>query len=280
MPYIQVGGTPHYYQWLDPTAPTKDKPVMAFVHGWGGSARYWETTAAHLSKDFDCLLYDLRGFGRSRLLENPIEFDWEMESYAADLAALLDALQLDRVYLNSHSMGASVAVVFANRYPERVEKLILTCSGIFEYDEKTFSAFHKWGSLVVQFRPQWLSRIPLMERFFMARFLHRPIPTAAQRAFLEDYLMADDRAVRHTIFTSVSQKATEVMPEEFARLQVPTLLVSGEHDQIIPAAGGRQAAQLNQMVEFVEIPATSHFPMLEDPDSYLHEVIQFLGVGS
>ncbi|MEB3828538.1 alpha/beta fold hydrolase [Phormidium sp. CCY1219] len=277
MPYIQVRGVKHYYEWIGQETPIGNKPVLVFLHGWAGSGRYWQTTARALLDEFDCLLYDMRGFGRSRLPLQPPALDYELETYADDLAALLDELQLERVYLNAHSMGASVATLFLNRYPERVEKAILTCSGIFEYDEKAFSAFHKWGSLVVKYRPRWLAFVPMMDRMFMARFLYRPIQAAASRAFLSDYLMADYEAAVNTIFTSVSKKATEVMPREFSQLQVPVLLVAGERDRIIPAEMGRQAAALNpSFVQFVEIADTAHFPMLEDSVTYLNRVREFL----
>jgi proline iminopeptidase len=70
------------------------------------------------------------------------------------------------------------------------------------------------------------------------------------------------------------------MPQEFAQLSVPTLLVAGTHDKIIPAELGRRAAQLNEKVEYFEIPDTAHFPMLEKPDVYLERVQEFLAVGS
>ena len=64
MPYIAVRGVDHYYEWIRTPASYK-KPVLVFIHGWAGSARYWESTANALSNHFDCLLYDMRGFGRS-----------------------------------------------------------------------------------------------------------------------------------------------------------------------------------------------------------------------
>jgi pimeloyl-ACP methyl ester carboxylesterase len=80
------------------------------------------------------------------------------------------------------------------------------------------------------------------------------------------------------MFTAVSKQASETMPQEFAQLKVPTLLVSGEFDQIIPAAMGKQAADLNEdQIEFFVIPKTGHFPMLEDPEGYLDCVNEFLG---
>ncbi|HEY9645938.1 MAG TPA: alpha/beta hydrolase, partial [Chroococcidiopsis sp.] len=248
MPYIQIRGVDHYYEWIcqsDRTAESA-KPVLVFLHGWAGSARYWESTARALTDQFDCLLYDLRGFGRSHL-PNPIPDEvaalgYELESYADDLALLLDALGLKRVYLNAHSTGASIATHFLDLYGDRVERAILTCNGIFEYDKAAFDAFHKFGGYVVKFRPMWLKYIPFANRIFMARFLHRSLPDALSFAFLEDFLLADYEAALNTIFTCVSKKAVEVMPQKFAQVTVPTLLISGQYDQIIPATMGEQAA--------------------------------------
>ncbi|MDZ8051758.1 MAG: alpha/beta fold hydrolase [Aulosira sp. ZfuVER01] len=298
MPYINVRGVEHYYEWMKKPSNSLVKPVMVFIHGWAGSARYWQSTANALLDQFDCLLYDLRGFGRSRgkptivqasesvaksqsLQEEAAaiqELTYELEEYADDLAALLDKLQLQRVYINAHSMGASIAALFFNRYPQKVERGILTCSGIFEYDEKAFAAFHKFGGYVVKFRPKWLGKIPFVDRMFMARFLYRSIPKSERQAFLQDFLEADYDAALGTIFTSVSKAQSELMPQEFAKLTVPTLLVAGEYDKIIPAEMGRQAAAMNEKVEFAMLPKTAHFPMLEDASNYLRRVREFLQI--
>ncbi|WGV26659.1 alpha/beta fold hydrolase [Halotia branconii] len=298
MPYINVRGVEHYYEWIKKPSTSLAKPVMVFIHGWAGSARYWRSTAEALVEHFDCLLYDLRGFGRSggkptivqaseavvdsqsfqEQSEAITELTYELEEYAEDLAALLDKLHLLRIYINAHSMGASIATLFFNRYPEKVERGILTCSGIFEYDEKAFAAFHKFGGYVVKFRPKWLGKIPFVDRMFMARFLYSPILAAERQAFLQDFLEADYDAALGTIFTSVSKAQSELMPSEFTKLTVPTLLVAGEYDKIIPAEMGRQAATLNDKVEFAMIPNTAHFPMLEDAPTYMQRVREFLQI--
>ncbi|MDB9474313.1 alpha/beta fold hydrolase [Dolichospermum circinale] len=275
MTYINVRGVDHYYEWVKKPSNII-KPVMVFMHGWAGSGRYWQSTAEALLDNFDCLLYDMRGFGRSHVQP---DLSYELTEYAEDLAVLLNQLNLERVYINAHSMGASIATLFLNRYPQKVEKAILTCSGIFEYDEKAFAAFYKFGGLVVKFRPKWLGKIPLADRMFMARFLHSPIPKSERQAFLEDFINADYQAALGTIFTSVSKEQAEFMPQEFAKLTVPTLLVAGEYDIIIPAELGKKAAALNDKVKLTIVPNTAHFPMLEDAATYLARVRDFLNTG-
>lgn len=289
MPYLNVRGVEHYYEWISTSdrfsldgTPISDKPTLVFIHGWAGSTRYWVSTARSLAQEFDCLLYDMRGFGRSQL-PRPVPsavtaLGYELESYADDLAILLDALQLQRVYLNAHSTGASIAVLFINRFSERVEQAILTCSGVFEYNESAFKLFHQASQYVVSFRPGWLLKLPGAARLFMLRFLRRSIPGSAQRDFLEDYIAADYEAALGTVYTAVSERAAEVMPQQFAQLQVPVLLISGEYDQIIPPKLGEQAAALSRRITQIIMSNTAHFPMLEDPETYLQQVRQFLRI--
>ena len=289
MPYLEIFGVNHYYEWIgQPEAPLQekkpnsDKPTMVFIHGWAGSDRYWESTAFSLVEQFDCLLFDMRGFGRSPfprpLPQSVAKRGYELDTYADDLAALLDKLGLQKVYLNAHSTGSSVAVLFLNRYADRVERAILTCSGVFEYNELAFKSFHKVGGYVVKFRPGWFRKIPWLDLMFMQRFLRRSIPRYASRAFLEDFLTADAEAAEGTIYTAVSKRAAEEMPDEFAQIKVPTLLVSGEYDQIIPPELGRAAAQLNPCIQHIVLPETAHFPMMEDPTAYLQNVKGFLQI--
>jgi pimeloyl-ACP methyl ester carboxylesterase len=292
---INIRGVDHYYEWVRKPNPNhQPKPVMIFVHGWGGSCRYWRTTAEAISSDFDCLLYDLRGFGNSSssipreqipreqeaptplLSNNNYNLTYEIEEYAEDLLVLLDTFNLEKVYINAHSMGASVAIFFLNLAPKRVEKAILNCNGVFPYDERAFTAFHKFGGYVVKFRYNWFLKVPFADQFFMARFLNRPIPKDFIKAFLEDFLLADYQAALGTIYTSVSKKAAEIMPKEFAKIEVPTILISGEKDQITPASMAKEAALLNDKISYVEIPATAHFPMLEDAPTYLKVIQEFL----
>ncbi|KKJ01378.1 alpha/beta fold hydrolase [Prochlorothrix hollandica] len=329
MPYLAVHGVDHYYQWMTAKGIDRDpaKPVMVFIHGWGGSSRYWQSTAQALTPDYDCLLYDLRGFGRSTQAgvsetpgdrqpadpkavdpkavdptaldpgavnpgamnpnavdskgnaPQPIAEPWagySLESYGEDLRELLDQLGLERISLNAHSLGASMALLFLNRYPQRLDRAILTCNGLLEYNALAFRLFHIFSRYVVLFRPRWFLQVPGLDRMFMSRFLHRSIPSSERRAFLEDFLDADFEAALGTAVKTVSQAMAEATPQEYQQLQVPTLLVSGQYDQIITAPMGEAAAALNPQVQYRRVARTGHFPMLEDAPTYLDYVREFL----
>lgn len=281
MSEVVARGVSHYYQWIrqeSHASSENPRPVMVFLHGWGGSSSYWQTTATALSHEFDCLLYDLRGFGQSQF--RPGDQDhvqaYDLLSYVADLRELLDTLGLDQVYLNAHSTGASIAALFLSQYPDRVHQAILTCSGIFPYEPLPFALFHLVGGYVVQFRPRWLSKIPGVANLFMSRFLYQQIPLAWQQAFLQDFLQANATAALGLMYSAVSEWAAIQIPKAFQAIQTPTLLISGEFDQIIPVPLGQAAAQLNALVTQHVIPQTGHFPMLEAETHYLKVLHKFI----
>lgn len=274
---VSVRGVTHFFEWIRRSPDSSDhQPTMVFVHGWGGSSQYWRSTAQAFSADFDCLIYDLRGFGQSVL---PMNYDgiYALEDYVLDLVELLQVLDISQSFvLNAHSMGASIAALFAEQYPQQVEKLILNCNGVFEYDERAFAIFQKIGGDIVRFRFPWLKQVPLMDRLAIARFLAQPISKGDRRQFLDDFLVADDRAAAGTLVASVNKAMVTRIPAAFQKLQCPTLFLSGEKDRIIPASQAQQAIALNPKFQYAEIPKVGHFPMLENADIYRQEIRRFL----
>jgi pimeloyl-ACP methyl ester carboxylesterase len=272
-----------FYEWVTAIGQMRtDRPVLVFIHGWGGSARYWKATAMALSDRYDCLLYDMKGFGRSRIQPGATV---SLTTCVADLAALLENLGVDRLSVMGHSMGGSIAALFLGEYGGQVDRAVLTCSGIFEYNERAFQAFYQFGSGVVKFRPKWLTQVPGMDWLVMQRFLHRPLPQSDdlrsvvdhRREFLEDFLMADRDAALETMFDAVSGPMAIALPKVYQGLAMPTLMVSGQYDRIIPVKLGQAAAALNPAIEFAVMPDVGHFPMLEDAVGFLGRVRSFLG---
>jgi 3-oxoadipate enol-lactonase len=97
-------------------------PVL-FIHAGIADSRMWEPQAAAFAKSFDMVRPDLRGFGDTALPPAPY-------SGIADLAALLDHLQIDRAHVVGCSMGGTLAIDLALEHPERVERLVLIAAGV------------------------------------------------------------------------------------------------------------------------------------------------------
>ena len=95
------------------------------VHGVTASHRAWAWVAKE-ARDERLIAPDLRGRGRSKGVEGPVG----MTAHADDLAAVLDALEIERAVVIGHSMGAFVSAVFADRHPERVERVVLVDGGL------------------------------------------------------------------------------------------------------------------------------------------------------
>lgn len=268
---LLVRGVPHEVQF---EKSNPQQPVLVLIHGWGGSKRYWQGTVEHFQQDLSTLTYDLRGFGQSQAPQLGESFD--LTTYAEDLKEILDQLEIEKIYLNSHSTGASIGLLFANYYPERVEKLILTCSGVYDYNKVAFELFYFFSRIIVGFRPSWLVKVPLAPFLFQQRFVHKSLPNPFPKEFLEDYVLCNQEAAMGTLYSSVSKYAAEELPREFAQLKMPTLLFAGEHDQIIPAKLARKALVANPAMTFALMKQSGHFPMLEEPQAYYAHIRDFL----
>ncbi|GAB1537476.1 hypothetical protein NUACC21_01190 [Scytonema sp. NUACC21] len=136
MATIEILGVPHAYEL---TAPTSYPHTLVFIHGWLNSRGYWQPVISRLSDDFQCLCYDLRGFGesqsklRSDNTQDPDHFSWTVKStgvipnpfdsfytpaaYAQDLIVLLQQLNISSAWLIGHSLGGTIALWTASEMP-------------------------------------------------------------------------------------------------------------------------------------------------------------------
>ena len=103
-----------------------DGPIVLGVHGITANHLSWPYVVEALNGDVQFVAPDLRGRGGSGELPGP----YGMAAHAADLVAVLDAVGVDRAVVVGHSMGGFVAVVMADLYPDRVDKLVLLDGGI------------------------------------------------------------------------------------------------------------------------------------------------------
>lgn len=115
MPKININNTSTYYE------VTGEGHPFIFIHGSGLETDSWRLQIEHFSGRYQCITYDVRGHGRTDVLEE----DYNMEAYADDLRQLLSCLGVQRFHLAGFSLGGYIALSFTLRYPEMVEALVL-----------------------------------------------------------------------------------------------------------------------------------------------------------
>jgi pimeloyl-ACP methyl ester carboxylesterase len=100
----------------------KNGPAVVLVHSLAGTAQQWSEQLRHLRQSRRAIAFDFRGHGRS---DPPRNGDYTIAGMAADIAATVDSLDVDRFVLVGHSMGGGAALVYAGSHPERVLGLML-----------------------------------------------------------------------------------------------------------------------------------------------------------
>ena len=275
---IEVRGAAASYQWVTANESIRtDRPVLVFLHGWGGSSRYWRSTAEAMVDAYDCLLYDWRGFGKSAIAAESVAADYGLQAYANDLANLLNQLGIDRVSVIAHSLGTSIAPYFITQWSGTVDRAVMTCGGVFKFDALAYSLFYRVGQVIVGIRPRWFYNLPGMDWLVIQRFVHQMISPSDRAEFIDDYLSCQPAAALGVLLDVAQSKTCLELVENIKQINIPVLMISGQKDRIIPPLLGKNAARLNDRISHQVLKNVGHLPMLEDPETFQTVVRSFLG---
>jgi len=226
-------------------------PVL-FVHSFAGNTGHWQAQLSHLRPHRRAVAMDWRGHGESEL---PAEVDYTVDSIAADIAAVVDALALPRFVLVGHSMGGAAAAAYAGAHRDRLAGLVLVgtpgranpaeAKAIVESLHADYDNVMQkyWQSMTTQGRPSVQTMLNV-ERGEIGR--------TASLAIIE------------------AMFAFDPLPA-LARYPGPVLLIDTPHSES-PTALYRQARQLKRRL----IGGTSHWPQLDDPAIFNQVLDEFL----
>jgi 2-succinyl-6-hydroxy-2,4-cyclohexadiene-1-carboxylate synthase len=267
---VDILGFPHVYEL---SAPTDCPTVLVFVHGWLLSRTYWQPMIDRLSGDYQCLSYDLRGFGASQLaaeftaktsalIEDPVlekatvgavgsssplpsslerlkvsesidYTDYAPAVYAQELAILLQQLGIHKAWVIGHSLGGSIALWAAHQFPELVSGVICVNSGGGIYLKEEFERFRTAGQQLVKYRPRWLSYVPLLDLALTRMSVATPIARRWGRQRLLDLLNADPAVAIGTLLDSTTEAEVNRLPQIVAELQQPVHFIAGSNDTVM-----------------------------------------------
>jgi len=242
-------------------------PTLLCIHGFPLDGSFWQPQVEGLSPVARVLAPDLRGFGTDR---RPMPAAMQMEAYAADMKALLDAEGIDRVVLLGLSMGGYVAMAFIELWPERVQGLILcntrstadTGEGKAAREQTALDALSKGADVIARAMvPKVLSARTRSEQ-----------PEVARRV---KAIMA--RQPREAI--AAAARGMALRPDRtdaLRRIAIPTLIVTGGRDELMPLHTSEAMHRAMPGSELVVIDAAAHLCSAEAPEIFNAEVAAFL----
>jgi pimeloyl-ACP methyl ester carboxylesterase len=254
-------------------------PVVVLIHGITGSARTWEDVMEPLAERYTVVAPDLLGHGESAKPRG----DYSLGAYASGIRDLLAALGHSRATIVGHSLGGGVAMQMAYQFPERVDRLVLVSSGGLgrEVNLLIRAAVLPGSELVL---PLLASNMIISRVDAVGAFLGRLGFRAG--ADLEEmwrgFSSLNDAEARaafiHTLRTIVDPTGQRVSATDrlYLAKDMPSLLMWGEHDPVIPFEHGVRASELMPGSRLITFPDAGHFPHRDDPRRFVRELIDFI----
>src|SRR5271154_1353626 len=254
-------------------------PALLLIHGIGDSSDSWRPVLEQLATDHRVIVPDLLGHGRS---EKP-RADYSIAAYANGMRDLLTVLDVDRVTVVGHSLGGGVAAQFAYQFPERCERLVLVGSGGVG---RTVSPLLRVAAVPgIELLMPFLGLPPIRFASRLGAELLRILDTALGRD-AEEILAVFDAlpnteartAILRTLRSSVDWNGQVITMVDRAYLAegIPTLVIWGRRDAIIPVGHGRLIHTVMPGSEFEVFDEAGHFPHHTDPVRFVRVLRDFI----
>jgi pimeloyl-ACP methyl ester carboxylesterase len=253
-------------------------PTLLLIHGMAGSSRTWKAVMPELARHFHVIAPDLPGHGESA----PPTGDYSLGNLAATLRDLLGVLDVQRSTIVGQSLGGGVAMQLAYQHPELAERLVLVCSGglgrevswmiralslpgaeyvapvifpgfVRDLGDRVAGVVERLGVRAPQLAEMWDAYATLTipeHRDAFLRTVHAVIEPGGQAVSATDRL--------------------------YLAAAMPTLIVWGDADPIIPVSHGIAAHEAMPGSRLEIFEGVGHFPHAEEPERFARVLLDFL----
>lgn len=241
--------------------PKSDPQPIVLIHGTSASLHTWDGWADALSTNRRVIRFDVPGFG---LTGPDPSNNYTIEHYVNVVVALLDTLGLDSAVLGGNSLGGNIAWATAVLHPNRVIALVLVDPSGYAFES---------ASVPLAFT---LSRSKLA-RIFLKDFIPRSIVKSSVENVYGDPTRVTDELVdryyelslregnRAALSERFLQSSPGVLTEQLSSINVPTLILWGGLDRLIPVAQGKRFEQDIPNSQLIIFESLGHVPHEEDP---------------
>lgn len=264
--FVDVGDIRVHYQEKGSGTP------LILIHGYSSSVFTWKDQFDVLSRKFRVIALDLKGFG----FTSKPDGDYSRRAQGELVAAFLDRLNIGSAWLVGNSMGGETALNVAVLHPDRVLGLVLIDSAGVQVPGRTSLA------------PAYL-QIPVIGRLLTALALtsDKLVREGLQKSFFDDSKVTDDRVAYYyqPLKTRGGQLAATRARTQFgdfpiedklSSIKVPTLIIWGDHDELIPLEAGKKLNSVIRESKLVVFENCGHVPQEEMPERVVAELTNFI----
>jgi non-heme chloroperoxidase len=251
-------------------------PPVTFSHGWPLNADAWDGQLLFLAQNgFRAIAHDRRGHGRSSQASSGND----MNGYAADLAAVIEALDLEGVALVGHSTGGGEVARYIGRYgTSRVAKAVLIAAvppimlkTAANPEGLPIEVFDGLRANLIKDRSQFYQDLAI--QFYGA---NRPGAQVSQ-GLLDQFWLWSMQAGLKNAYESIAAFSATDFTEDLKRFDVPTLVLHGEDDQIVPVKdSARKSARLIKGAKDIYYPGAPHGITATHQDQVNADLLAFL----
>lgn len=252
------GGVRAHYRDVGP----RDAPVVVLAHGFAASTHAWDSWVKALSGDYRVVVLDLPGHGLTR---TPAGYVVGRDGFGAMVDGVAGKLGLARFTLGGNSMGGGVAWAYTLDHPDKVERLVLV-------DAAGWPMTKTGGASIFAIMRNPLGRRllkdidtrPLVAQGLRAAYLD---PKLVTPALVDRYVELARAPGRRDILLGLQTGARrQATAADLSRIHVPTLVMFGQDDRLIPAADAEKFHKAIPGATLILYPGVGHVPMEQIPD--------------
>ncbi|MCU0512552.1 MAG: alpha/beta hydrolase [Anaerolineae bacterium] len=242
----------------------RGRPVI-LLHGWLGSWTLWRDTIEILGKDFKTYALDFFGFGEA----SDQGADFSVNTYVELVSQFMDRLGIVKAPLIGHSMGGTVALAVARRYPEKVVKVAVIGSPV---DGSSLNFFLKLSGY--RFIATLTTRIPVILNSFIYFLTNY---SARDGARLYEMVRQDAaRVSAEAFFQSIGTLRKTNLIADLPLVTLPIMGMYGRRDIIVNPRQSKVLLRHAPHSREVWFDQSGHFPMMDEPERFHQSMLDFL----
>jgi 2-hydroxy-6-oxonona-2,4-dienedioate hydrolase len=280
--WTELLATPFRQGWVDAggiktrfvQAGNESKPPLIMLHGTAGSLENFAANIAAHAEHFNCIAFDMIGSG---MTAKP-DYDYETEHYVKHVADFFKAMDIKKASIIGLSLGARVASRFAIDHPENVERLILLSATAY-FPARPIQSDIKSSRAAAAANPTWDSIREIFKGLFHDE---KEIWDDLIATRLSLYSRPDMKQAMSHILALLDPEVynrNRIPDEDWRTLRAPTLVIAAVDHGDVFLDTARAIAKLIPNVTVFDMKHCSHWPQMEDPDTFNKRSLAFLLAG-